>query len=105
MDELEQRVARMIADMRQKELDVNFGGFDGYTDEGKQTALAEVRAIIPMVLEEAAKRHDLIRQLVALKAAFGAAGMFRTMHALEPATQAAGYELEAILQAKEPTDE
>ena len=55
MGDLEQRVARMIADMRQKELGVDFGGFDGYTDEGKQTAIAEARAIIPMVLEEAAR--------------------------------------------------
>ena len=48
-----------------------------------------------------AKRNDLINQLVSLKAAFGAAGMFGTMHALEPATQAAGYELAAILQREE----
>ena len=46
--------------------------------------------------------HELARDITLLKARAGQLGMFKTMHALEPATQAVGWEMAEILTGKRP---
>ena len=46
--------------------------------------------------------HELARDITLLKTRAGQLGMFKTMHALEPATQAVGWEMAEILEGKRP---
>ena len=46
---------------------------------------------------DVSKAHELNRQLVQLKHDYMANGLFKTSHALEPATKEAGWELAEIL--------
>ena len=46
--------------------------------------------------------HELARDITLVKARAGQLGLFKTMHALEPATQAIGWEMAEILEGKRP---
>lgn len=46
--------------------------------------------------------HDLALEIVQLKARAMRMGMYKTAHALEPATQAVGWEMAEILDGKRP---
>lgn len=46
-----ERVARLIAEMRQTEIGADWGNFDDYTEEGRQYALNEARAAMAATLE------------------------------------------------------
>ena len=46
--------------------------------------------------------HELALAIVQLKFEAGRLGMWKTMHALEPATQAVGWEMAEILEGKRP---
>jgi hypothetical protein len=47
--------------------------------------------------------REIAFALVALKARCGQLGLFRTMHALEPATKVVGYELADIIEGRQHT--
>jgi hypothetical protein len=46
--------------------------------------------------------HALALEITQLKYKAGMLGLWKTMHALEPATQAIGYEMAEILEGKRP---
>lgn len=46
-----ERVARLIAEMRQTEIGADWGNFDDYTEEGRQYALNEARAAMAATRE------------------------------------------------------
>lgn len=46
-----ERVARLIAEMRQTEIGADWGNFDDYTEEGRQYALNEARAAMAVTRE------------------------------------------------------
>lgn len=46
--------------------------------------------------------HQLAADLVRIKARAGRLGLWKTMHAIEPATQAVGWEMAEILKGERP---
>ncbi len=46
---------------------------------------------------------NLASELMRMKARAAELGMWKTMHAIEPATKAVGYELAEMLEGKHPT--
>jgi len=44
--------------------------------------------------------HELAKDIILLKFKAGQLGLFKTMHALEPATQAVGWEMAEILKGE-----
>ena len=46
-----ERVARLIAEMRQTEIGADWGNFDDYTEEGRQYSLNEARAAMAATRE------------------------------------------------------
>jgi len=47
------------------------------------------------------ERHEFASAIVLLKHRAGQLGFFKTMHALEPATQAVGWEMAELIEAKD----
>ena len=87
-----ERVARLIAEMRQTEIGADWGNFDDYTEEGRQYALNEARAAMAATLELTA---EALRGIVS--------GQDETEGAAQ--TNIADWLQQRADKVKEPTDE